>query len=159
MVKVKLTKKDRELIAITAKEYERELLIEYLLESSDENIIDSLNETLLLVKLIMGEEIAKQVLNISRNKEEEILAEKERVREEKEWVRSKEERDDHTSIIERMHDYTRLKQRKNDWGDWGDAYKKIFDIEIINKKWASTDLDMIQKSKVDIMKIMEKFKS
>lgn len=153
MAKVKLTKKENEKIAKEAKGLERELLIDYLIESNDENIINSLDEVLILVKLIMGEEVAKQVREHIKSRKTELLEEKERKREQKKYDKEK-------SIIERLRDYGSLK-KDNHWDEWYDIKHKIFDIEI-DKRWLRHDFNTIRTGKGeidDLLEIMKKFKS
>lgn len=89
MARTKLTKVEKNRILRETKKFKEKLIAKYFFKSDDENIINLANEARVLVKLIMAEEIAKQVQEYIKNKEIEILKDKERRHEQKQQSQQK----------------------------------------------------------------------
>lgn len=72
MTKIKLSKSEKEQIRLNAKEYEREMLLEHLTDSTDENIVALVDEALVTVKMIHGDEIVEH-MNVRIERDEQSL--------------------------------------------------------------------------------------
>jgi len=118
MKSIRLLKREKEDIRQNAKEYEREMLLELLTDSDDENIIALVDEVLVTVKMIHGEEIMEHV-NVRIERDEQAL------------IHQKQMIKDRRDEMEKMHDiqgyFGKYGQRGiSAWDQYSDNSKQIW---------------------------------